>query len=61
MLRSEPWAAIAKECGVTASLEDISKALERAGIPCGDRPILEQRAPLGRMSGKKLTLKHLWF
>ena len=35
--RSKPWEVIAEECGVTASVEDISQALKQAGIPHGDR------------------------
>lgn len=35
--RSKPWEVIAEECGVTASLKDISKALKQAGVPYGDR------------------------
>lgn len=35
--RRKPWEVIAEECGVTASLEDISQALKQAGIPYGDR------------------------
>ena len=35
--RSKPWEVIAKECGVAASLEDISEALKQAGIPFDDR------------------------
>lgn len=35
--RSKPWEVIAEECGVTASLENISQALKQAGIPHGDR------------------------
>ena len=37
MQRSKPWEVIAKECGVTASLEHIFRALKQAGVSYGDR------------------------
>ena len=45
--RSKPWEVIAVECGVTASLEDISSALKQAGVPYGDRRDPKPRAAPG--------------
>ena len=37
MQRAKPWEVIAKECGVTASLEHIFRALKQAGVSYDDR------------------------
>lgn len=46
--RSKPWEVIAEECGVTASLEDISESLKQAGIPNDDRLGAKPRAAPNR-------------
>ena len=48
MQRSKPWEVIAKECGVTASLEHITKALKQAGVSYGDRLGLKPQVATNR-------------
>ena len=46
--RSRPWEVIAKECGVTVSLEHIFKALKQAGVSYDDRLGLKPQLPTNR-------------
>ena len=46
--RSKPWEVIAKECGVTASLEHIFRALKQAGVSYDDRLGLKPQLPTNR-------------
>ena len=46
--RSKPWEIIAKECGVTASLEHIFRALKRAGVSYNGRLGLKPQLPTNR-------------
>ena len=49
--RSKPWEVIAKECGVTASLEHIFRALKQAGVSYNDRLGLKPQLPKNRDHG----------